>query len=404
VGFTRRRSNALSTSTHKPALFLSAEAPYPLHGGGAIRSASLLHYLARARDVDLIVFRQPGGPDPRTALPAGLARRASVIELPPTGRGNLMRAFRTARRLLRKVPPLTDRFSGFEKEIAQAIGGRRYGVAVVEHAWCAPYLDVVRQYCDEAVLDLHNVESALHRRCEQTEQGAAAFALRTFADAALRLEREWLPRYARVLTASEHDARMARAIAPRANVSVYPNAIPYCPAPPRAEEEVIIFTGNMEYHPNISAVRYFAREIWPCLKQQRPGLVWRLVGRNPQAVAEFCAGDPRVELRGPVPDAIAELARAKVAVVPLLAGSGTRFKLLEAWAAGTPVVSTTIGAEGFPARHEENVLLADSPADFSDAVSRLLACPGLSRRLAEAGRNLMEEEFTWEAAWRSLEC
>ena len=402
MGFTRRRSNALSTSTQKPALFLSAEAPYPLHGGGAIRSASLLHYLARDREVDLVVFRQPGDPHPRLALPAGLVRRAAVIELPATGRGDLMRAFRTASRLAREIPPLTDRFSGFENEIEQAIGRERYGVAVIEHAWCAPYLDVVKQRCDEAVLDLHNIESALHRWCEQTGQGAAAFAHRTFADAALRLEREWLPRYARVITASEHDARLARAIAPQASISVYPNAIPYCPMPPRAEEEVIIFTGNMEYHPNTSAVRFFASEIWPCLKQQWPGLVWRLVGRNPQAVAEFCAEDPRVDLRGPVPDAIAELSRAKVALVPLLAGSGTRFKLLEAWAAGTPIVSTAIGAEGLPVRHDENVLVSDSPAEFVDAVSRLLACAPLRRRLAEAGRALMEREFTWEAAWRSL--
>jgi polysaccharide biosynthesis protein PslH len=387
----------------KPALFLSAEAPYPMHGGGAIRSASLLHYLARGREVDLIVFRQPGDPDPRAALPAGLVRRAAVIELPATGRGDLMRAFRTASRLARDVPPLTDRFSGFEKEIEQAIGSRSYGVAVIEHAWCAPYLDVVRQHCDEAVLDLHNVESALHRRCEQTGQGAAAFAHHTFADASLRLEREWLPRYARVLAASEHDASVARAIAPQANVAVYPNAIPYCPMPPRAEEEVIIFTGNMEYHPNATAVRFFAGEIWPCLKQRWPGLVWRLVGRNPQAVAEVCSGDARVDLRGPVPDAIAELARAKVAVVPLLAGSGTRFKVLEAWAAGTPVVSTAIGAEGLPVRHEANVLLADSPTDFLDAISRLLACAPLRRKLAEAGRALVEKEFTWEPAWRSLD-
>jgi len=115
----------LSTRMQKPALFLSAEAPYPMHGGGAIRSASLLHYLARGREVDLIVFRQPGDPDPRAALPAGLVRRAAVIELPATGRGDLMRAFRTASRLARDVPPLTDRFSGFEKEIEQAIGVSR---------------------------------------------------------------------------------------------------------------------------------------------------------------------------------------------------------------------------------------------------------------------------------------
>ncbi len=105
--------------------------------------------------------------------------------------------------------------------------------------------------------------------------------------------------------------------------------------------------------------------------------MWRLVGKNPESVEKLVAGDPRIELSGPVEDAVAELARAQVAVVPLLAGSGTRFKILEAWAAALPVVSTTIGAEGLPVRDGEHMLLADTAAAFAEAVSRLLACKEL---------------------------
>jgi glycosyltransferase involved in cell wall biosynthesis len=89
--------------------------------------------------------------------------------------------------------------------------------------------------------------------------------------------------------------------------------------------------------------------------------------------------------------------------VPLLAGSGTRLKILEAWAAGLPVVSTTIGAEGLPVQHDREVLLADGSAAFAAAVSRLLTCKELRERLAVAGRSLLEKEFTWVAAWRSLD-
>ena len=153
----------------------------------------------------------------------------------------------------------------------------------------------------------------------------------------------------------------------------------------------------------MSAVRFFRREVWPRLRERWPGLVWRLVGKNPEAVPRSPRGDPRIEVVGPVEDAVAELARSRVAVVPLLSGSGTRLKILEAWAAGLPVVSTTLGAEGLPVRDGENVLLADGAESFAAAVTRLLACTSIRGKLGDAGRLLLEKEFTWETAWKKLD-
>jgi glycosyltransferase involved in cell wall biosynthesis len=388
--------------TAEPALVLAPEAPYPLVGGGALRTASLIQYLARTRPVDLILFRQPGAPDPALQLPAGLVRRVSVIQLASTGRGQTARAVRNTSRLVRGVPPLVDRFAGFQREVAEAIGGARYEIGLIEHSWCAPYWDRIAAVCQRTVLDLHNVESLLHERCAAVESGATAFAHRLFRDASLALERTWLPRFSQVLTTSRSDADVALAIAPAAHVSVYPNAIPLVPQPEHADEDVVVFSGNMEYHPNVSAVRFFRVSVWPLLRQRWPGLVWRLVGKNPGAVSRFTSGDPRIEVTGEVDDAIRELARARVAVVPLLAGSGTRFKILEAWSAGLPVVSTTIGAEGLPARDGENLLLADGGPAFAAAVSRVLENTKLRRQLGEAGRLLLAKEFTWDSAWKKL--
>jgi polysaccharide biosynthesis protein PslH len=386
----------------EPALILAPEAPYPLAGGGALRTASVLHYLARTRPVDLIVFRQPADPDPARQLPAGLVRRVSVIPLPSTGRGQAARAGRNAIRLARGVPPLVDRFAGFEREVAEAIGERRYGTGVIEHAWCAPYWDQVAPACRLTVLDLHNIESVLHARCAAVEGQATAFAHRLFGKASRELERTWLPRFSQVLTTSPSDAAAVRDIAPEANVVVYPNAIPAVPLPAAGDENVVVFSGNMEYHPNIGAVRFFRAEVWPLLRQRWPGLIWRLVGRNASAVSRFTSGDSRIEVIGQVEDAVSELARARVAVVPLLTGSGTRFKILEAWSAGLPVVSTTIGAEGLPACHGENLLLADGGREFAAAVTQLLENPTLRRALGRAGRSLLEREFTWDSAWQKL--
>jgi glycosyltransferase involved in cell wall biosynthesis len=385
------------------ALVLAAESPYPLAGGGALRTASLLHYLALWYNVDLVVFRQPGAPDPGPQLPAGLVRRVRVVDLPTHGRSFAARALRNALRVARRVPPLVDRFAGFGREIERALEGRRYDIGIVEHFWCAPYWKQVAKVCDRTVLDLHNIESVLDQRCAEVESGARAWAHGVFGRASLRLERTWLPCFSEVLTASEIDAARARAIAPGARVMVYPNALPPTPLPPRAGEDAIVFSGNMEYHPNISAVRFFRREVWPLLRERWPGLVWRLIGKNPAAVSRFTSGDARIQVQGPVDDAIRELARAKVAVVPVLAGSGTRLKILEAWAAGVPVVSTTLGAEGLDARDGESLLLADSGPAFAEAVSRLLACTELRERVGAAGRLLLEKEFTWEAAWKKLD-
>jgi glycosyltransferase involved in cell wall biosynthesis len=132
-------------------------------------------------------------------------------------------------------------------------------------------------------------------------------------------------------------------------------------------------------------------------------VVWRLVGKNPAAVRRYTEGDERIEVTGPVVDAVREIARSRIAVAPLLTGSGTRLKILEAWAAGLPVVSTTIGAEGLPIQDGETALLADGAEAFASAISRLLTCSELRRKMGGAGRLLLEKEFTWETAWKKLD-
>lgn len=397
---------ALQPEAPRSALVLAPEVPYPLAGGGALRTASLLHYLARTHSVDLVVFRQPGDPHPAVFLPSGLVRRVEVLDLPPHRRGVAARALRNAARLARASPPLLDRFAGFGGSLARHLEGCRYDIGVVEHFWCAPYWTQLAPLCGRTILNLHNLESELHRSCAGAEGGAAGFAHSVFGRACLDLEREWLPRYSEVLAASREDAERAQAIAPTARISVYPNAIPAAPMPPpadAAEPPAVAFSGNLEYHPNLAAVSFFRREVWPRLRTSWPKLVWRLIGKNPHAVRNFTSGDPRIQVTGPVEDAVRELARTQVAVVPLLSGSGTRLKILEAWAAGLPVVSTSKGAEGLPARHGGNLLLADTGPAFAAAVSRLLGSPALRQRLGAEGRGLVEQQFTWEAVWKMLD-
>jgi len=362
-----------SASTPR-ALFLSPETPEPGTGGGGMRSASLLAYLRARYKVDVVGF-----------------------DLRPHSRSTFARAWRNSVRFLRGRPPLLDRFSGYESQLEARLSGR-YDLGMIEHFWCAPYARRLRTHCDRLVLDLHNVESALAESHARAVGGPAAMMFRRFTRSYARLEREWLPQFDLVLVASENDRQRIE----HPNVVVFPNALPELARPEVREENCIAFSGNLEYHPNVEAVRWFQQAIWPSVRREFLQLEWRLIGRSPEAVMGIVGRDDRIRLTGPVNDAVAALGRAKLAVVPLRSGSGTRFKILEAWAAGRAVVSTTLGAEGLDARDGEHLVIADDAEMFATAIARLLQDDALRARLGSAGRSHYLDRFTWPVAWRAL--
>jgi polysaccharide biosynthesis protein PslH len=375
------------------AVMVCAEAPFPVRGGGALRTASLVHYLAQRYALDVIVFREPNAPDPREAFPAGLARRVSVIELPANRRDPVARALRTVTRWVRRVPPHEDRFRGFPLPL-----DGRYHLALVEHFWCSSYIEQLRPACERVVLDLHNIESHFYERRAGLETGTLRRIFSGFAEMNLRLEQERLPLFDTLLTTSEADAARIT----HGRKIVYPNAIPEQPAPRRGDEPVIAFSGNLEFPPNLTAIAWFRDEIWPALVERFPDARWRLIGKNAEFAEEILGGVPNVQFTGPVEDAVAELARCRVAVVPLKNGSGTRLKIIEAWAAGVPVVSTTVGAEGLAITDGEDIRIADGAEAFIEAVTQLFTDSSQADRIARGGRALYESKYTWPSVWRDL--
>jgi glycosyltransferase involved in cell wall biosynthesis len=389
--------------SNSSALVLAPEAPYPVIGGGPLRTASLLRWLSHRYDTDLIVFREPGAPDPRLAIPPALLRDVQIIELPYHSKDRLARAGRNLKRYLRGTPPLVDRFSRFDAAIAQIVAGRSYAVGIIEHFWCARYVKVLRPFCERVVLDLHNIESVLLARSAGAENWATAAVMRRFANACRRLEHRLLPQFSSLLVSSDADRIHTLQAAPLVPTIVYPNAIPLVPRPVSEKVDEIAFSGNLAYLPNIAAIRFFNKRVWPILRNRWPALRWRVVGRNHEHLRTSLAGDDRIRFTGAVDDAISELATARAAVVPLLAGSGTRVKIVEAWAAGLPVISTQVGAEGLPGVRGEHLLIEDDPSDFARAVSSVLEFPTLAKSLGDNGRRLYETDLTWDAAWKHLD-
>jgi glycosyltransferase involved in cell wall biosynthesis len=370
-----------------------------------LRSASLLHFLAQRFRVHLLTFVEDGSPNPEPFLPKGLVDNITTIYLPRHNKRTVSRIYRNTRRLIGGRLPLDDRFTERHslRRVQLATDGRGYELAVIEHFWCARYLDLLRTRARRIVLDLHNVESVLHEACSRTEPWPHRIGHHFFQRTACRLERRMLAKFDLVLVTSDADRQRVLELCPRARVAVYPNSLPLSGLPGAADEEIVAFSGNLEYHPNVNAIKYFHKEVWPLLRDACHGLRWRLIGKNEAAVRGMIGQDSRIEFTGPVANAIAELARARVVVVPLLAGSGTRIKILEAWAAGRCVVSTPIGAEGLPARDGENIRIVQGPRQMAEAVLELLRDAAQRERLGRAGRATYETGFCWSAAWKTLE-
>jgi glycosyltransferase involved in cell wall biosynthesis len=218
-----------------------------------------------------------------------------------------------------------------------------------------------------------------------------------------------------IAAVSEEDRRMLLRLQPTARIGVVPNGVDtrhFSRAALIAErggplslaEGTIVFSGTLDFRPNIDAVLWFADEVLPRIRARRPDTRLLVVGKRPAPALQALAEQGALTLTGEVPDARPYIAGAAVYVVPMRIGGGVRLKLLEAMALEAPVVSTTMGAEGVAGlRADEHCLVADDPAGFAAAVLRVLDEPMLSRRLGAAGRELARQRYDWAAIVPRLE-
>ncbi len=383
-----------AVSTKPAALILLPEAPYPAIGGGPLRSASIIEFLAAKYDLEAIHFRLAGDADPAEMYPRGYLAASHTLDLPHHSKQFWPKLRRNAWRGWRGIPPLVDRFSGFDERVREIAGDRRFDLVWIEHFWAAPYGGVLRGRAAKLVIDLHNVESQYFTSMAVDASVSHRLLLERFSRCALEMERRLLPGFDLVVTTSEEDRRRVGGCVS----AVVPNTIPWRALPDVEKSESIVFSGNFAYQPNQQALAWFLAGSWPRIRKARPGCRLRLVGKE-LAYARSVAGRAEcIDFVGPVEDAVLSIAESRVAIVPLLAGSGTRLKILEAWAAGTAVVSTRIGAEGLGAADDEQIKIADGEEEFAQSVLDLFDNKGASSRLAQSARLLYEARYTWESA------
>ena len=230
---------------------------------------------------------------------------------------------------------------------------------------------------------------------------------RVRAALAAAIERRAVRPYHLVTTVAAADAARVRALAPGKRIEVVPNGVDADRFRPLAgvepDPDALVFVGVMSYPPNIAAMRHFCLDVLPVLRRTRPRTQIDIVGRDPApAVRELSAIDG-VNVTGEVPEVQPYLAAAAVFVAPMISGSGIKNKVLEAMAAGRPVVATPLAVEGLPVTSGRDLIVAEGPFEMAAAVERLLASPAKRDALGTAARAIVERRFSWDACASTYE-
>jgi sugar transferase (PEP-CTERM/EpsH1 system associated) len=388
--------------------FLATRPPFPPNIGGRIRTYQLLRHLSARHEVTLITSTEsPNEVEALISLKSHLPRLAcrSVAVSPRT---TLLRhAWLIARASVDPLPHTwaVYRNACFATLVATTLAAESYDVLHCDHVHIANVLFGLRT--PPRVLNEHNVEYRLVERIAALDRRLGRRTLlRWQATRTERAERRACAAFDHCLAVSDEDQRLIQALAPGVPVSVVPNGVDidwFSPVPHPVDRNEIVFTGAMDWLPNIDGVRFFARDVLPRIREARPETSFSVVGRNPDPtlVAELQAQGAHVT--GTVDDVRPYLARASLVVVPLRMGGGTRLKILEAWAMAKPVLSTTLGAEGLRAIDGEHLALADGPEALAARSIALLSGSENSTRLGQAGRRIAEACYAWPRITRVLE-
>ncbi|MCB0108174.1 MAG: glycosyltransferase [Caldilineaceae bacterium] len=377
-------------------LFLSYWFPYPLSNGSRIRIYNFIKALSNQHQVYLISLLQPESNPEDAAQLADICTVVSLHGERPFASNSLKSVAGLFSTRPRSAVATYD--PAVRAAVQQAIERINPQVIVVSTLGVVEYV-LGNQHIPSVLLD-HNCEFALLKRSaalvpNRLQRWRYTLGWHKFA----RWEAKICQQFTAVVMPTADDQAEMRNYAPHLrNIHVIPNgadAEHFDPTQWSPEPNQLLYNGPVTYHANLDAVEYYSAAIYPLLCTQFPHLKLLVTGHNYGVDLRRVQRCPGIEFSGYVPDIRELLYQSAICVVPLRKGAGMRLKIPEAMAAGVPVVSTSLGAEGLPALHEEHLLLADTPAAFAAAVERLLTDRALAQRLRTNARRLIEEQYHW---------
>lgn len=390
-------------------LFLSQVLPYPLDAGPKVRSYYVLRYLAQHHRVTLVAFTRA------TDSPEALAHLRSfchAVHSVPLQRSRVRDARYFASAFIRTRPFLIvrDDLPSMDDALRLLFRSNAFDVVHADQLSMAHY--ALRVPGVKRILDQHNAVWTIMRRLAENEPSRLKRLIMSREMRLLRThEAQTCAQFDDIVTVTSQDKQAltfpeypVRAPIQTIPICIDPDKISPLPLVPSARD--VICVGGMFYPPNVDGMVWFAHEVLPHVWRVSPESRFYIVGARPdKRLVELGQREPRIVVTGYVEHVQQYLERAAAFVVPLRAGGGMRVKILDAWARAVPMVSTTIGAEGIDLQAGENILLADSPSEFANAVLRLINDRPFAGRLAANGRRWVETHYAWRSiyrAWDSL--
>ncbi len=387
-------------------LWVKAGKLLPVDTGGKIRSINLLRQLADRNDTTLLSYHA-GDRDAEYERQITEQFPGAVVVSNVGPVSSLGTAADYVRRIASPAPYAVQKFTSprVRALVAQWMDEGRFDAVVCD--FLSASLNFPPVLATPTALFQHNVESALWARQATHEPNPVkrlAFSIE--ARKMARYEYAAVRRFHHIIAVSEHDRALMGAMTDTARISVAPTGVDLAQyrvaAGREATSPIVLFLGSMDWEANVDGVEWFHREVWPHVLAAVPAARFRIVGRNPAPRVQALAADPSVDVTGGVPSVVEHLSEAAVFVVPLRIGGGTRLKIYEAMAAGRAVVSTRIGAEGLDINDGRDLMLADEPRAFAEAVRGLLVERDRRHRI-EIAAAAQAARFDWPVVVRQFE-
>ena len=382
-------------------LYFSPRICWPTISGAHLRDYYFARQLARHAQLTYVGLVNEDGEAPASRLRERLEPQNGT-EVLAWRRDGGYRPVNILRGLLGPTPlnVLNYTSANVMAELERLLARQSFDVIQIESMHLIAYARRIRGLAPRTrlILDWHNIESEILRRYAENDSNPLrrGYALRTAA-LSRGVEDELLRLCHAHTVCSEREREVLRKRVAEARIEVVGNGVDceyFAASDGGGERGDVLYMGRMDYHANIDAALYFAQKIWPLVRARRPELRLVIVGAQPpKAIQDLRSHN--VVVTGTVEDVRPYYASALVSVVPLRVGGGTRLKVLEAMAAGTPVVSTTLGAEGLAVTAGKEILIADAPESMAEAIAGLKAGAPEWQRLAANGRLLVQQQYDW---------
>ena len=380
---------------------------WPLDTGAKLRNYHLARVLSEKADVSLLAFT-----DAEQSLGELEKFYEQVIAVPRDPGYTLSKIIRGTLGST-PLPVLNYTTDSMKRAIESILRDRDFDIVQIESIHLMTYLPIITRSRQPPLMicDWHNIESELMSRYSEREPNILK---RAYAGKTARLmsefERRAMHEFDAHIAVSKRDAQKLRSLNSDARVFVIENGVDtayYEEATvsggnAAGKPNRIVFVGSMDYHANIDGAVSFARDVWPGLHGRHPEMIFTIVGRDPAPEVRALTTNPGIEVTGTVDDVRPFYREALAAVVPLKVGGGSRLKILEAMAAGVPVVSTTLGAEGLDLNDGENIVIADTNEQLAEALDKVIKSEELRQRISEAGHALVSERCDWSRLGANL--